>query len=634
MIAVAGASLTAAAPQRPAQPGPTFRVEVNYVEIDAIVTDDKGAFVRGLTRDDFELVEEGRPQAIDTFTVVDVPVRRPDPLLFNGRVSIEPDTASNDSEFNGRVIVLLLDDVLTDARRSIKVRAAAKQFVLRFVNDNDLVAVVHSSAGGATSQNFTNNRQRLLASIDKFVGQRIQSAAAARLEAFQRSGAAGVTQDPAAVQDPDVLERASRSRAAMDRLRGAAEFLGNIRGRRKALLWFSEGIDGNIQDPMNTHMTAVRESMREMVGAAQRAGVSFYAIDPRGVGAGMDDALMMGSSVDDPTGQLGMADLMRETALAQLTLRSISDETGGFAVLGGMDINQQFAKIVEENSSYYLLGYYPTDEKRDGKFRKVEVRVKRPGLRVRHRTGYAAPKGKAPARAATSPASAPPELRAALENPLPMAGLPMRFFAAPFAGPGNKAAVLIAIEVDPAALRFEQANGTFNEDLEFIIVPINASGKPLDGARDQAPLRLSAPSHDRVRTQGFRTVRRLDLPPGRYELRVAAKSSNANRVGALSYHLDVPDFSKAPLSMSGITLMSSSADRVPTAPPSKEFMDVLPMAMTAIREFPRADTLFLFADVYTRQAGTPHAVEIATSIRGDDGTTVFSNRDERRTEEL
>src|SRR5687767_13796409 len=137
---------------KPAQPSPTFRLEVNYVEIDAVVTDSKGQFVRGLTKDDFELVEEGRPQTITAFTVVDVPVRKPDPPLFRS-TPVEPDVAANDSDFNGRVIVLLLDDMLTDARRSIRVRAAAKQFVQRFVNDNDLVAVVHSSASASTSQN-------------------------------------------------------------------------------------------------------------------------------------------------------------------------------------------------------------------------------------------------------------------------------------------------------------------------------------------------------------------------------------------------------------------------------------------------------------------------------------------------
>jgi hypothetical protein len=344
---------------------------------------------------------------------------------------------------------------------------------------------------------------------------------------------------------------------------------------------------------------------------------------------------MLGSPIEDETGRLGMADTLNEVRNTQLTLRSIASETGGFAVMSGMNLNDQYARIIEDNSAYYLLGYYPTDDKRDGKFRKVDVRVKRPGLQVRHRTGYAAPKGKAPQRTDTAANPAPPELRAAIENPMPIAGLPMRVFAAPFAGPGNKAAVVIAIEVDPSALRFQQqANGSYSEDLEFIVVPVNASGKAIDGGRDQLPLRLSQKTYDIIRTRGIRTVRRLDMPPGRYQLRVAGRATNANRVGALTYDLDVPDFTKAPLSMSGITLMSPSADSIPTAPPDKEFMDVLPTGVTAIRDFPRSDTLFVFADVYTRRAGTPHAVQIVTTVTSDSGAVVYSQSEERRTEEI
>ena len=614
----------------PAQ-GPTFRLAVDYVEVDAIVTDRDGKFVQGLTKDDFEVLEDGKPQTVTAFTVVDLPIRKPSPPAYRA-APVEPDVRSNAGQFDGRVVVLVLDDLMVDARRTNKVRTAAAQFVNRFVSENDVVAVIQTGAGGKSAQNFTTNRALMLAAVNKFVGRKIESATSAMLDEQSRMTAAGRTAEGT---DPLRFERASRARDTLTRLRAASEYLGAIRGRRKTMVWFSEGIDSDFENPMDQQGTMVRDELTSLIGAAQRAGVAFYAIDPRGVGAGMDDALMMGSPVNDPTGQLGMADMQGEVQRAQLTLRSISQQTGGFAVVGGQDLSEQFAKIIEENSSYYLLGYYPTEDKRDGKFRRVEVRVKRPGLRIRHRAGYAAPKGKAPQRAASSSEkSAPPELRAAIENPLPMAGLSMRVFAAPFAASGNKAAVAIAIEVDPSALRFQEGNGTFNEDLEFIVVPINASGKALDGTRDEAPLRLSARSHELIKAHGFRTVRRLDLPPGRYQLRVAGKSKNANLVGAVTYDLDVPDFSKAPLAMSGIALMTPSADRMPTPRPSQEFMDVLPMAVTAIRDFPRSDTLFVFADVYTRQAGTPHAVQITTTVTSDAGAVVFTGTDERRTEEI
>ena len=268
----------------------------------------------------------------------------------------------------------------------------------------------------------------------------------------------------------------------------------------------------------------------------------------------------------------GMSAVMNETRRAQDFLRTLSSETGGFAVVNQNDLNGAFARIIQANSSYYLLGYYPTNDQRDGKFRDVTVRVKRPGLEVKSRRGYTAPKGKPTTReTSATAAAAPPDLRAALNNPMPVNGLGMRVFAAPFAGPSKKGAVVIVVEFDPARLRFEPVpGGGHAEDLELIIVPVNAAGKSLEGARDKAPLRLSQKSYEFARANGLRLTRRLDLPVGRYQLHIAAKASNGNAVGGLTYDLDVPDFSKPAVAMSGLTLTSVSAERILAPPPDAE----------------------------------------------------------------
>ena len=156
---------------------------------------------------------------------------------------------------------------------------------------------------------------------------------------------------------------------------------------------------------------------------------------------------------------------------------------------------------------------------------------------------------------------------------MPVSGLGMRVFAAPFAGPSKKGSVAVIVEFDPSRFRFQPTgNGGFAEDIELIILPVNASGKPLEGTRDKAPLRLAQRTYDLVRANGLRMVRRLDLPPGRYQLHVAAKASNGNAVGGLAYDLDVPDFSKPALAMSGLAVMSESAGADPDAPADTEFM--------------------------------------------------------------
>ena len=175
--ALGGASLAAQAPpvaQGPGQPPPTFRVEVNYVEIDTRATDAQGAFVGDLTKNDFQISEDGKPQTITAFTRVDLPVERQDPPLFKGG-AIEPDVQSNLDGFNGRVFVLLLDDLETDFRRSARLKAAARQFIQRYIGANDLAAVVFTGYAPERGQEFTNNPARLIAAVNRFSGTKLPS---------------------------------------------------------------------------------------------------------------------------------------------------------------------------------------------------------------------------------------------------------------------------------------------------------------------------------------------------------------------------------------------------------------------------------------------------------------------------
>ena len=134
----------------------TFRAEVNYVEVDAVVTDASGAFVHGLTAADFELFEDGQPMSIETFREIDVPVERTDRTL-TGTV-VHADIASNDDAGDGRVYLLLLDDLHTRPTASLQVRRTAREFVERYAGSNDLVAVLHTSGRADVSQDFTSNR--------------------------------------------------------------------------------------------------------------------------------------------------------------------------------------------------------------------------------------------------------------------------------------------------------------------------------------------------------------------------------------------------------------------------------------------------------------------------------------------
>jgi VWFA-related protein len=629
------ALLAQAPPQpAPAQPPVTFKVEVNYVEIDASVTDAQGTFVRTLTKDDFQVLEDGAPQTLTVFSMVDIPIERVDPPLFS-RTPIPPDVASNRTPFEGRVFVLVLDDLNTRFASTPRTRAAARQFVERYVGANDIVAVVNTSGYTRSMQDFTGNRQLALKAIDTAMGNKAESSTSAALKDYymNRNMPGAASNANAAFNE---MQRYTNARNSLRTLRNIADYMLGMRGRRKAVVFFSEGINYNVADPMNnTHASDVQRELRQLVASATRANVNVYSVDPRGVVTGMEEAIEIGGFPVDGPSPIGLMDEMR---LEHDSLRAVADETGGFAVLNQNDFRTGFSRILEDNSSYYVLGYYPTNDRRDGRFRNVQVKVLRPGLRVRARRGYVAPvpgrnetKETAPSTEKTSPA-----LRDALDSPVPISGLSVNAFAAPFKGPDRKVAIAMAVEVDFTGVRFApRKDGLFNNDLELTMYAADTvKGKIADGARDVVSVALKAGS--REMRSPFRVVRRLEVPPGRYQIRVGARESSGT-LGTVILDVDAPDFSKGPLALSGIALASTAGGRIPTASPDagvNEFKDVLPSAPTASRDFRRDDTLAVFAEVYDNIGKTPHRVSIAAEVLSDAGTAVFTNADERKSDEL
>jgi VWFA-related protein len=622
-----------AAPSPPAQraddqPPVRFKVEVNYVEIDAVVTDGSGNFVRNLGKDDFQIVEEGKEQSISVFSLVDLPIEVADPPLF-APSPIEPDMATNARPFDGRLFVLVLDDLSTHFARSARVKLAAREFIERHVGANDLVAIVSTGGNRASSQEFTSSKTRLLKALDGFMGQKLRSATLEKIDDYNRQRGLPQRDTPRDLLEP---ERAFKARNTLETLESVANFLNGIRGRRKAVLFFSEGIDYDTTNPIqNKYASDILRETQDAIAAATRGNVSFYAIDPRGLGGLSDEVMDLQSLPEDNS--LGVNTLQDELRLAQDSLRVLAEQTGGFAAVNRNEFADTFARIVRENSSYYVLGYYSTDTRRDGRFRRVDVRVSKPGLQVRARRGYTAPRGRPPAAAPVN-AKTSPELRDALDSPVPVSDLGIRVSAAPLKGRDRNASVFIALEIDGSRMQFTQKETLFADDVEIAVVAVDQSGKVRDGGRDVVELRLREQTQALVAQHGVRLTRRLDVPPGRYQLRVGARDAGSGRTGSITLDVDVPDFAKGDLAMSGLLVTSAFGSRMPTANPDPDFKDILPASPVALREFPRGDTLSLFAEVYDNKTSTPHRVTIKTSVLADNGTVVFTTADERKSEEL
>ena len=631
----------------PQQPAVTFRTETNFVVVHAIVTDKSGAFVRGLTRDDFEVYEDGRLQAPTVFSFVDLPIERPF-IPVNAGEPVEPDVRATTRSFDGRIYVLLLDDLHTNVTRTQQVRDVARRFVQQYLGADDLAAVVYTSGRQESGQELTNNRTLLAAAIDRFQGQKLPSAGAEKLavhlrdagnqEAMREEGqpvgrTAEGRQRAENTRDPYDQERALNVRRALDAIENTSGWLSDVQGRRKALLFFSEGFDYDVYQPfqLSRETSGVLQEAQEAFAAAQRANVNVYGIDPRGLSQ-FGEMITIGARSDYPQLDFGtFRGQLRELLLSQESLISLADETGGIAIVNAGDVAGGLGRIVLDNSRYYLLGYYSDSTKwQRNRFLKLEVRAKRPGLEVRARRGFMPPDPRAAARRAEAEVKAgtTPALRAALSKPVPVGELPMRVFATPFKGTGNNASVAIAIEIDGAALKFVERDGRFNESIEVSIVAADQRAKVQGGDRQNFDLRLMPETRERVGRTGVRLLSRLELPPGRYQLHVGAHESTGGTLATLPFDVEVPDYSKLTFAMTGLALTTTSAGGIVTANPDADLPGGLPTPPTASRVFSPSDTLSYYAEVYEGASRTPHAVEFTTTVQNArDGRTAFESGD-------
>ena len=369
----------------------------------------------------------------------------------------EPDVRTNARAFEGRVYVMIIDDLHARFGRSQRIKSAAKQFIERRLGANDLMAVIHTAGATSNSQEFTSNKRLLLAAVDKTQGRKLDSATVNKTNEYYRTRDTRQQGDP--LNDMDDAERAQNARNTLDTIKNVAEWFSSVRGRRKTILFLSEGIDYDIYDMIpqsgSNHQGAsmVLDASRDAIAAATRSNVSIYGIDPRGLTDLGDESIEVGAFPDDTSLGIGQGSLQNELRLAQDSLRTLSEETGGFAVVNRNDFSTAFDRIQQDNSSYYVLAYYPPDA-RPGRAHKIDVRMTRPGLTIRARKGYVTPKKTTPA-AVNAKDIRTPEVRDAIESPIPVSGLTMHVFAAPFKGTAPNASVLLGVELRGRDLKLD-----------------------------------------------------------------------------------------------------------------------------------------------------------------------------------
>jgi hypothetical protein len=215
-----------------------------------------------------------------------------------------------------------------------------------------------------------------------------------------------------------------------------------------------------------------------------------------------------------------------------------------------------------------------------------------------------------------------------LQSPLQNSGLPLSVQASAFRGAPGHASVMVVTQLDGQSFRFTEKDGLAHDVLEISVIALDNAGKVF-GADQTIKLDLKPQTRQVVDAAGFRVVSWIDLVPGRYQVRVAARSVNRDAAGSVFYDLEVPELGKEKLTLSGLVLTSLVARHVPTAGALQMLKDVLPGAPTTWRVFHPKDTVLVAAEIYDDEK-TAHTVDVFTTLTAADGSVAFRTADERQ----
>ena len=630
---LAGAVIVALAStgQAPAQ-APVFRAAGDVVDVHAVVRDRSGAILRGLTREDFRVSEDGKPQDVVLFSFVDKPLPAT-ASSDNRRPSVAPDVATNAQPPDRRLYVIVLDAANVDASRSTVVKRLARQFIEENLGSNDLAAVIQLGRT-AVNQPFTSDRALLIRALDQFIGHRPPSATATIAQDMLLRPQTG--RQP---QDSEAGSRSNEARRMLESLKQVCESLGATRGFRRSLVLFSEGVDVDTSDLIGqdsrpgarggmdplTHDVAktagfVLQAQADLYAAARRAGVSIYPVDPRGNTMGEDLQMQQVNTI--PGSISPVLSVMSEVQRGQGVLRTMADTTGGEAVVGTGAFKAGFGSIVEANSSYYLLGYRPANTARDGSYRQISVNVNRPGVTVAARKGYVAAADARPADTPLPPSNDPSaQMREILASALPVTGLPVSLMGGPVRPAGDKMLVALVLEIDTTAVPFREEGDVLKNDIEMAFLAMDASGKTLAGNRTRGNLGLTR--GQRAALTRVRYIVEFPASPGRFQVRVGAYETVGESGGSALIDLQVPDPSRAPFSVGTILLTSAAASSVPTTGSFPQVKALLPAPPSVSRDFASSDTLAVFADAFEAGAKRDDAIDMLVTVQGTDGREVF-----------
>ena len=582
--------LMGAAPLSSQQPpsGFTFRSQSELVLVNVTVRDSRGNLVRDLKREDFTIGEDNKTQQLSTFDientdVVPIDAQPATPLLSATAPSTTKSTtpAPISAGFKDRRLIVLFFDLSSMQPDEIdRAVAAAQNYVDKQMAGADLIAVVCLSNSLKVNLEFTADRVVLKKTLEGF------SAGAG--EGFD-AGSTGTTEGTAdtgqAFTVDDTEYNIFNTDRRLEALHSIADRLAGI-DQRKSLIYFSGGMD----------RTGIENQaqLRAATNAAVRANLAIYTMDIRGLQAMVPGGEAPNASLRGTAPYSGQSTLNQYSSnfSSQETLVTLAGDTGGRAFLDSNDFGRVFTGVQQDTSFYYMLGYRSSNPTRDGRFRRITVRVNRPGLKLDFRKGYYAP---ADFQHSTRE-DREQQLQDELTSELPSTDLPVYLSAGYFRMSDNRFYIPVSVIVPGNEIPFTRSSDQDKATLNLLGVVLDPQKRPLGTVRDTVKLAIN--QSQVVQRKNVQYESGFVLPPGKYHLKFVVRENQSGRMGSFETDLFVPDLKNAPLKMSSVVLaaqLQPSNKKKTDNPLVRDGNEIIP---SVTHVFSANQHLYLYFEVY------------------------------------
>ena len=599
------------------QGGFVLKMNGELVLTNVVARDSKtGEVVRGLTQSDFTILESGKAQHIETFDFESVD--RATPLNEATVSGLATGATGNGSKAvvvakpeelrNHRLIVMFFD--LTsmqpeDLDRSV---LAAQEFLKNKMQPADLVALVSLGDTLKVDQDFTADKKALINEVAVYNGTEGQGfAAGATANSNQVEDTTGYTPDESEYNDLNTDRELFALRAVANSLEKITE--------KKSLLYFSGGIQ---RDGIEN-----QASLRSAINAAVRANLAIYSVDTRGLQS-------IGPLGDASTGSLrgtggfsggALLNNMNSNFATQEVMATLSSDTGGKAFFDSNDFAPAFAQVERDTSAYYAIGFRSTNLVRDGKYRKLTIKVNRPGVKLEYRPGYYAPAD----FKHSGHEDRERDLEEQLASDLPATDMAVYMDAMYFRLDENRFYVPVSLIVPGSQIPFVKGGDKDKATLDIIGSVIDEVKRPIGHARETVKLNLDPSLQARQKNIQYTTS--FDLPPGKYQMKFVVRENQTGRMGSFVAEINLPEMKKSPLKMSSIVLASMRQPSKKTSPLIRNGEEYVPNISHVFRQ---DQHLYLLYEIYSparekaaadAPKGTKAGIDLLSSLELIQGST-------------